>query len=153
MKEKILVTGSAGFIGYHLCHRLIKENYEVIGLDNLNDYYDVSLKKSRNQILNSLSKKRQNNYNFYKVDIADLKLVENIFKSQKPKIIINLAAQAGVRYSIENPNSYGNSNLMGFLNIRRQLYLASFLAIILMLLYFFYILNCELFLTCLFIVH
>ena len=117
MKEKILVTGSAGFIGYHLCNRLIKENFEVIGLDNLNDYYDVSLKESRNRILKKLSKERQNKYSFYKADIANLKLVENIFKSQKPNIIINLAAQAGVRYSIENPNSYGHSNLIGFLNI------------------------------------
>ena len=117
MREKILVTGSAGFIGYHLCNRLIKENVEVIGLDNLNDYYDVSLKESRNQILKELSIERQTNYLFYKVDISDLKFVENIFKSQKPKIVINLAAQAGVRYSIDNPHSYGYSNLIGFLNI------------------------------------
>ena len=117
MQEKILVTGSAGFIGYHLCNRLIKENFEVIGLDNLNDYYDVSLKKSRNQILKKLSIERQNNYYFYKIDISDLQLVKNIFISHKPKIVINLAAQAGVRYSIDNPHSYGYSNLIGFLNI------------------------------------
>lgn len=117
MKEKILVTGCAGFIGYHLCNRLIRENYEVIGLDNLNSYYSVSLKQSRNKILINLSKDRQNNYFFYKGDISEFKFVEKIFQSHKPKIIINLAAQAGVRYSIENPNSYVYSNLVGFLNV------------------------------------
>ena len=117
MKDIILVTGSAGFIGFHLCKRLIRENYEVIGIDNLNSYYEVSLKKSRNQILNNLSKEKQNKYSFYKGDISDFKFIENIFKSRKPQIIINLAAQAGVRYSIENPNSYVFSNLVGFLNI------------------------------------
>ena len=117
MKEKILVTGCAGFIGYHLCNRLIRENYEVIGLDNLNSYYSVSLKQSRNEILLNLSKNGQNNYSFYKGDISEFKFVEKIFQSHKPKIIINLAAQAGVRYSIENPNSYVYSNLVGFLNV------------------------------------
>ena len=117
MKDKILVTGSAGFIGHHICNRLICENYEVIGLDNLNSYYEVSLKENRNKILNNFPKDRENKYYFYKGDISDLKLVENIFQRHKPKIIINLAAQAGVRYSIENPNSYVYSNLVGFLNI------------------------------------
>tara|TARA_B100000886_G_scaffold340546_1_gene311091 strand:+ start:6957 stop:7979 length:1023 start_codon:yes stop_codon:yes gene_type:complete len=117
MKDIILVTGSAGFIGFHLCKRLIRENYEVIGIDNLNSYYEVSLKEARNKILNSLSREKQNKYSFYKGDIADLKFIEKIFQSRKPKIIINLAAQAGVRYSIENPNSYLFSNLVGFFNI------------------------------------
>ena len=117
MKEKILVTGSAGFIGYHLCYRLIKENFEVIGIDNLNSYYEVSLKESRLNILKNLSSEININYKFYLVDISNLEYLENIFKLEKPTIIINLAAQAGVRHSIENPHSYAESNLKGFLNI------------------------------------
>ena len=117
MKEKILITGSAGFIGYHLCYRLIKENFEVIGIDNLNSYYEVSLKDSRLKILKNLSAERNKNYKFYLGDISNIDDLKNIFKLEKPTIIINLAAQAGVRYSIENPHSYATSNLQGFLNI------------------------------------
>ena len=80
---RFLITGAAGFIGFHTCSQLLKQGHEILGVDNLNDYYDVSLKKSRNQILKKLSIERQNNYYFYKVDISDLKFVENIFKSHK----------------------------------------------------------------------
>ena len=110
-KPKILITGVSGFIGFHLCLLLLKNNYNVIGLDNLNDYYDLNLKKSRLKVLDKLQ------LNFYKIDITDYKILEKCFKNEKPQIIINLAAQAGVRYSIQNPKSYINNNIYGFFNI------------------------------------
>ncbi len=109
---KILITGAAGFIGYHTCLKLCQKNNLVIGLDNLNDYYDVNLKKSRLSNLQKLS-----NFSFYKADIKDEKKINNIFKSEKFDLVIHLAAQAGVQYSISHPEVYVNSNLLGFYNI------------------------------------
>ncbi len=112
---RIIVTGSAGFIGANLVERLVldKDNY-VIGVDNLNSYYDVSLKEYR---LGKIEKKAQNNYVFHKADIKDKDFVFSLFDSVKPDIVVNLAAQAGVRYSIENPDAYIESNIIGFYNI------------------------------------
>ena len=112
---KILITGAAGFIGYHLSKKLItRSNNIVIGVDNLNDYYDINLKKQR---LKSLSGIKNNNFFFLKTDIANYKNLKKIFNQHKIDIIINLAAQAGVRYSMENPREYFNSNLLGFFNL------------------------------------
>ena len=116
MKKIILVTGAAGFIGYHLCKRLLKEDYIVIGIDNLNDYYDVKLKESRlNQL--SLNSKENQNWLFRKISIEKIDQLSNIFSEYKPNMVINLAAQAGVRYSIKNPAVYIDTNLKGFHNI------------------------------------
>lgn len=109
---KILVTGSAGFIGYHTSKKLLEEGHTVIGIDSLNKYYDINLKKNRNKIL--LGNK---NYVFYKANIANKKKLFNIIKKEKPSKVLNLAAQAGVRYSLENPFIYEESNVKGFLNI------------------------------------
>ena len=109
---KILITGAAGFIGFHLSKKLLDHSYQVIGIDNLNDYYDPSLKQSRLEILG-----KYNNFNFHKVDLKDKTAVDNIFETYQPTHVINLAAQAGVRYSIENPYAYVDSNLTGFMNI------------------------------------
>ena len=108
----ILVTGAAGFIGFHLSKRLLAENYHVIGVDNLNDYYDVRLKSERLKLLESNEK-----FTFYKVDLADAEGLNGIFASHSIPIVINLAAQAGVRYSLTHPHSYVHSNLVGFVNI------------------------------------
>ena len=113
----LLVTGSAGFIGFHLCERLIKEGKSVIGIDNLNNYYDVSLKEARLLKLKKLAGKDNYKYKFFKGDLNDLKFLEDIFSKYNPKIVVNLAAQAGVRYSLENPYSYISSNLVGFHNL------------------------------------
>ena len=110
--KKILVTGAAGFIGYHLCKSLLEDDYEVLGIDNINDYYDPNLKLARLEQLKPLK-----NFKFEKVDISDRKSITQSFQSFKPHKVVNLAAQAGVRYSIENPYAYMNSNLVGFLNI------------------------------------
>jgi UDP-glucuronate 4-epimerase len=110
--EKILITGSAGFIGFHLSKLLLYKNYTVIGIDNLNKYYDPKLKEDRLAIL-----KQNNNFIFQKQDIKDKSGVDNIFIKYKPDYVINLAAQAGVRYSIKNPYAYVDSNLVGFMNI------------------------------------
>jgi UDP-glucuronate 4-epimerase len=109
---KILITGSAGFIGASLAVRLLERGEEVIGIDNYNDYYSPKLKEDRSKILKSFL-----NYTNFKIDIADRNVIKEFFKSHKPKIVVNLAAQAGVRYSIENPFSYIDSNLIGFGNI------------------------------------
>tara|TARA_B110000444_G_scaffold260423_1_gene307297 strand:- start:3973 stop:4938 length:966 start_codon:yes stop_codon:yes gene_type:complete len=111
-KEKILVTGSSGFIGMHLCHSLLEASYEVIGVDNMNDYYSISLKEAR---LETLSK--HDSFTFTNIDISNLKMLEKIFKEYKPSKVVNLAAQAGVRYSLEDPHVYINSNIVGFMNI------------------------------------
>ncbi len=108
------ITGVAGFIGSNLAKKILKENndIQIIGLDNMNDYYDVKLKEYR---LNEL--KQYNNFKFIKGNLADKQTVENIFKEYKPEIVVNLAAQAGVRYSITNPDAYIEANLIGFYNI------------------------------------
>lgn len=108
---KILVTGTAGFIGSHLAKRLLDEKHEVIGIDNLNDYYDVGLKRDRLKVLLNNSLKN------YEVNLADKEKVAEVFRQEKPDIVINLAAQAGVRYSLENPHVYIDSNINGFVNI------------------------------------
>jgi UDP-glucuronate 4-epimerase len=108
----ILVTGAAGFIGFHLSKRLLAENYHVIGVDNLNDYYDVRLKSERLKQLENNDK-----FTFYKVDLADAEGLNEIFESHSIPFVINLAAQAGVRYSLTHPHSYVHSNLVGFVNI------------------------------------
>ena len=110
--EKILVTGCAGFIGMHLCKSLLDDGYEVFGLDNMNSYYDINLKKAR---LSEL--KVYKGFQFSKSNISILTEVESIFKNFNPHKVVNLAAQAGVRYSIENPHSYIESNIVGFMNI------------------------------------
>lgn len=109
---KVLVTGAAGFIGFHLSQYLLKEKYRVIGIDNLNAYYDVSLKQNR---LNQL--KNQKDFSFYQLDLANRESVSEVFANNKFDYIIHLAAQAGVRYSLENPYAYVDSNLVGFMNI------------------------------------
>lgn len=111
--EKVyLVTGAAGFIGYYLSKRLLSEGCCVIGLDNVNDYYDVHLKHDRLKQLEPYQ-----NFTFIKVDIADKNAVDRLFIEYRPDIVVNLAAQAGVRYSIENPDVYLQSNVIGFYNI------------------------------------
>ena len=110
--KPLLVTGAAGFIGFHLCKSLLEDNCKVIGLDIINNYYDVKLKNDRLKILKNYSK-----FTFYKIDIANYNDLLKIFLKYKFSRVVNLAAQAGVRYSIENPFSYLNSNLVGFLNI------------------------------------
>ena len=109
---KILVTGSAGFIGYHLSKSLLEDGFEVLGIDNVNNYYDINLKKAR---INDLSS--YNNFKFNQVDISDKESLSKSFNAFAPKKVVNLAAQAGVRYSIENPYTYMETNLVGFLNI------------------------------------
>ena len=111
--NKILVTGAAGFIGHALCERLLRaESYDVVGIDNLNDYYSVELKHAR---LATLQGKK--NFTFYRADIADNFAINKLFQTHQFDYVVNLAAQAGVRYSIENPKVYTESNLVGFYNI------------------------------------
>lgn len=112
--KTVLVTGSSGFIGSALCKRLLSEvdGITVIGIDNMNDYYDIRIKEQR---LSELEK--FNNYKFIKGSIADKSLIDKIFDQYKPSVVVNLAAQAGVRYSITNPDAYIESNLIGFYNI------------------------------------
>lgn len=112
MAKRILITGTAGFIGFHLARRLLKEGNIVFGVDNFNAYYDVRLKEARHAILEA-----EKNYSFVKADISDKAALTTAFDSFKPEIVVNLAAQAGVRYSILDPDSYIRSNVVGFLNI------------------------------------
>jgi UDP-glucuronate 4-epimerase len=110
--QTILVTGAAGFIGYHLSDRLLNEGHRVIGIDNLNSYYDVNLKESRLELLVD-----QEEFSFYKLDLADRKGIDRLFALYDFDIVVNLAAQAGVRYSLTNPRAYIDSNITGFSNI------------------------------------
>jgi len=109
---KILVTGAAGFIGFHLSKSLLEDGYDVLGVDNINDYYDPKLKHARLDIINKYP-----NFRFEKVDIADRESLTKVFVGFAPNKVVNLAAQAGVRYSLTNPYAYMESNLVGFLNI------------------------------------
>ncbi len=125
--SKILITGTAGFIGFHLAKQLIERGDEVIGLDNINDYYDVNLKYGRlketgikkedvewNKLVQST---KHPNYKFIRLNLEDNDNIQKLFKNEKFDKVVNLAAQAGVRYSLENPHAYINSNILGFLNI------------------------------------
>lgn len=112
MTKTILVTGAAGFIGSFLSKEMMDQGHTVIGIDNLNDYYDVTLKTDRLEMLNGYE-----NFTFMALDISDKEKVDALFAEYKPEIVVNLAAQAGVRYSIENPDAYIQSNILGFHNI------------------------------------
>jgi UDP-glucuronate 4-epimerase len=109
---KILVTGAAGFIGFHLSQRLLNSGYQVVGLDNLNTYYDVNLKLARLALL-----KNEKKFTFYTMDLQDREGLQALFKNENLDVVVNLAAQAGVRYSLENPHAYIDSNVTGFCNI------------------------------------
>jgi UDP-glucuronate 4-epimerase len=109
---KYLVTGSSGFIGFHLCKHLCEQGFEVHGIDNHNTYYDVKLKENRRKHLLEFG-----NFSFFNIDINDFKSIKSLFKKNSYKNVIHLAAQAGVRYSLKNPMTYGESNLIGFLNV------------------------------------
>ena len=113
----IIITGAAGFIGYHLGKRILMENISLIGIDNMNDYYDINLKKARLKELQKIALKQDADFKFFKENINDISLLEKIFRKYNPEIVINLAAQAGVRYSMENPSAYIQTNLVGFSNI------------------------------------
>ena len=113
--KTILVTGSAGFIGFHLCKRLLDEGHSVVGIDNLNHYYDINLKQARLAML-----QKNGSFKFYKQDITDLPAMDAVFSrdgNDAFDVVVNLAAQAGVRYSLQNPHAHINSNIVGFMNI------------------------------------
>ena len=123
---KILITGTAGFIGFHLTQKLILNGHSVVGIDQINDYYDINLKYDRlkfsgvdvsKQLEKGVNSKKNKNYKFYKCSLEDKKSLTTIFEKEKPDAVCNLAAQAGVRYSIENPDIYIQSNIVGFQNI------------------------------------
>ena len=109
---KFLVTGAAGFIGFNVVKRLCAAGHCVVGIDNINDYYDVSLKESRLDVISQFD-----NFKFIKMDLADTSAIADLFNTEKFNRVIHLAAQAGVRYSLENPMAYADSNLVGHLNI------------------------------------
>ena len=110
--NNILVTGAAGFIGFHLCQKLLSQGETVIGIDKLDSYYDVRLKKKRLAQLQNHA-----NFHFHKLDIVDRLVVAELFSYYQPEKVINLADQPGVRYSLENPHAYVDGNLVGFMNI------------------------------------
>ena len=116
-KSSIIVTGAAGFIGAALVKRLLDSNIDVIGIDNLNTYYDLNLKRDRLKDIEEFRKKKNCNWKFYEKSITNKNDLEKIFETYNPDIVVNLAAQAGVRYSITNPAEYVQSNLVGFANI------------------------------------
>ena len=111
---KILITGAAGFIGFHACIKFLNEGFTVIGVDNLNSYYDVELKKNR---IKEIKKNKKRKFNFIKLDLKNFDKLEKIFKKNKFDFVLHLAAQAGVRYSLINPFSYLDSNIIGFFNV------------------------------------
>ena len=125
--SKVLITGSAGFIGFHLSKLLVSKGYDVVGLDNINDYYDVNLKYGRLQESGIKKEQIENkklveselfpSYKFIKLNLEDQESINNLFEKEKFDYVVNLAAQAGVRYSLENPHAYINSNIIGFTNI------------------------------------
>ena len=110
--KNVLVTGSSGFIGMHLCQHLLSRGDNVLGIDNMNDYYSEDLKNARLKILQEYDK-----FNFLKIDLCDADSLESVFNNYNPLVVVNLAAQAGVRYSLSNPSSYINSNIVGFMNL------------------------------------
>ena len=125
---KILVTGAAGFIGFHTCLKLVSQGYEVYGIDNINDYYDPKLKfdrlkqlgfnESKSVLFNKeIQSAKFNSLRFSRIDLVDYESIDNLFKQEQFEVVCNLAAQAGVRYSIENPKAYIDSNISGFFNI------------------------------------
>ena len=127
MPSKILITGTAGFIGFHLVQKLVQQDYDIVGLDNINDYYDVNLKYGRLQetgiprdkIENGklVDSEKYDRYRFVKMDLEDKDGIASLFRKEKFDYVVHLAAQAGVRYSLVNPHAYINSNITGFLNI------------------------------------
>ena len=125
--SKVLITGTAGFIGFHLANALVLKGFEVVGLDNINDYYDVNLKYGRlnesginKELIEyniGLKSEKFDNYKFIKLNLEDQENIYSLFRNEKFDLVVNLAAQAGVRYSLENPHAYINSNILGFTNI------------------------------------
>ena len=116
-KSKVLITGAAGFIGFHLTARLLNDGLSVVGIDNLNDYYDQSLKHTRLNKLREITTELDADFKFVKLDLKEKKSLEELFDENHFDIVVNLAAQAGVRYSLDNPHAYADSNLTGFLNL------------------------------------
>ena len=123
---KILITGTAGFIGFHLANRLLQEGHSVVGVDQINDYYDVQLKKDRlaftgisteESLSQGVISNKYSDYIFYQASLEDKSAIYSIFEKEQPDAVCNLAAQAGVRYSLENPDAYIQSNIIGFQNI------------------------------------
>tara|TARA_B100000161_G_C33557799_1_gene419042 strand:- start:3474 stop:4511 length:1038 start_codon:yes stop_codon:yes gene_type:complete len=116
-KEYILISGAAGFIGAALVKKLLNDGFNVIGFDNLNNYYSQKLKYDRLKTIDLVNKKSSATWEFHKLELEEKKLLENVFEKYRPRIVVNLAAQAGVRYSIKNPESYISSNIVGFSNL------------------------------------
>ena len=114
---KFLVTGNAGFIGFHICRKLLERGDTVVGLDNLNQYYDIGLKRSRLKILKKIGISKKKKYFFHKIDLLNRKKIQKVFRKYKFDRVIHLAAQAGVRYSLKNPEAYIKSNQVGFFNV------------------------------------
>ena len=117
MTDKVLITGAAGFIGFHLSQRLMRDGFNVVGIDNLNDYYDPALKHMRLTALRETQEEASAEFQFLEMDLADREAIAGLFATGKFDVVINLAAQAGVRYSLENPHVYADANLTGFLNV------------------------------------
>ena len=118
MQKKILITGAAGFVGFHLTHLLLDKGYQLFGVDNLNSYYSVQLKRDRlADLKKAANSHHKGSFSFQVADLKDKQSIFNVFKSFHPDYVIHMAAQAGVRYSIENPDAYVDSNLTGFMNI------------------------------------
>ena len=116
-KKVFLITGAAGFIGFFLAKRLLQNGECVIGIDNLNDYYEVALKELRLLEISKIAKNSEGDWNFKKINLNNKTQLNHIFEEFRPNVVINLAAQAGVRYSLDNPESYIQSNLVGFANL------------------------------------